>query len=224
MGKLYDISEVVSILGTTSRTLRFYESEGLIESTVSYPSKRRKYSEPQVESIKNILALRTLGLQIKQIKELLSRKCSLKDAIVARRIDIIRIITENKRQINLLEEVLHSIDGSVSFSSFNPNVVCTDRQLEISAICTDAILSDNLKTVIGFFSEDLKIILPETALVHSLKTTLEPLGCFVEKLDAFRDEIVSNIVIQPLKYEKCIFRLKYVFHQNTIHGFWTDYN
>ena len=41
----YDITQVCRILGTTSRTLRFYEEKGIITSTTNGLSSRRQYTE-----------------------------------------------------------------------------------------------------------------------------------------------------------------------------------
>ena len=42
---LYDIADVCQKLNITSRTLRFYEEKGLIQSSRSDDSNRRKYTE-----------------------------------------------------------------------------------------------------------------------------------------------------------------------------------
>ncbi len=74
METTYDITEVCTRLGTTSRTLRYYEEQGLIESTTDYPSRRRRYTEAQVDAIRQVLALRTLGLSVAAIRELHSSR------------------------------------------------------------------------------------------------------------------------------------------------------
>ena len=51
---LYDITEVCKMLGTTSRTLRFYEEKGIIQSTTVGTSSRRQYTEEQISHIKNV--------------------------------------------------------------------------------------------------------------------------------------------------------------------------
>ena len=53
--KLLDINTACRMLGTTSRTLRFYEEKGIIQSTVSPFSNRRQYSMEQLEQIKKVL-------------------------------------------------------------------------------------------------------------------------------------------------------------------------
>ena len=59
---MYDITEVCKMFGTTSRTLRFYEEKGIIQSTTVGISSRRQYTEEQVSIIKNVIVLRALGL------------------------------------------------------------------------------------------------------------------------------------------------------------------
>lgn len=221
--ELYDITKVCNMLKTTSRTLRFYETEGLIQSTVTPPSHRRYYTQSQVDTIERILALRALGLPIKKIKQLMSGELSLEDAVRAHRVDIIKLMGEKKRQINLLEEVLHDIGHGKNASSVKSQVICTEKQIEISEICTNAILSGDYNTVMSYFSDDMKIMLPQKALVRAIEIATRSIGVFVKKLPAFRDEKAPNVVILPLEYEKSIFRLKFVFHGDIVCGLWTDY-
>lgn len=47
----FDITAVCNDLGVSSRTLRYYEEIGLIESTKSDCSKRRRYTREQIEKI-----------------------------------------------------------------------------------------------------------------------------------------------------------------------------
>ena len=67
---IYDISEVCRMLETTSRTLRFYEEKGLIQSTALPFSTRRHYTNDQVERIRRVLLLRGLGLSVKAIAQM----------------------------------------------------------------------------------------------------------------------------------------------------------
>lgn len=79
---LYDITEVCKMLDTTSRTLRFYEEKGIIQSTTVGISSRRQYNEKQISRIKNVFVLRTLGLSVKAIVELQTKGIDLKDAVL----------------------------------------------------------------------------------------------------------------------------------------------
>lgn len=68
--KLLDINEVCKMLSTTSRTLRFYEQKGIISSTSVPFQPRRQYDAEQIEHIKKVLVLRSLGLPIAKIQKL----------------------------------------------------------------------------------------------------------------------------------------------------------
>ncbi len=224
MKQLYDITEVCALLDVTSRTLRYYEEQGLIESTVIPPSARRKYTQSQIDKIKKVLALRTLDLSVKTIKELNYEQTSLKKEILLHKAELIRLISEKQKQINLLEEVLYDIDTSETDPvKTKYTVECTDEQIKIAEICTDAIIKCNYVVLCKYFSEDMRTVLPKDALAHSIKMATEPIGRYICKSTPFRDQNNPNIIIYPLKYEKMIYRLKYVFHKETICGFWTDY-
>ncbi len=224
MESTYDITEVCAHLGTTSRTLRYYEEQGLIESTTDYPSRRRRYTEEQLATIKQVLALRTLGLSVAAIRELGRGDTSLSDAILAHRADMIRLIVEKQRELNLLEEVLHDMAGGNSVKEpADVSIECTARQEEIADLCTDALLRGDYAALTAYYSADMKILLSAEALAHSWSLTVAPIGAFVEKQASFRAQNAPNIVLIPLRYERLTVRLKYVFHGEEICGFWSDY-
>ncbi|MHB1151633.1 MAG: helix-turn-helix domain-containing protein [Eubacteriales bacterium] len=77
-----DISIVCNMLDVTSRTLRFYEEKGIVTSTQIDDGKRRQYNEEQIRHIKNVLILRSLGLSVTKINELLTKNGDLKLAIL----------------------------------------------------------------------------------------------------------------------------------------------
>ena len=85
---LFDITEVCRMLGTTSRTLRFYEEKGIIQSTTVGISSRRQYTAEQLTNIKSVFVLRTLGLSVKTISELQAEKSELKSAVSSKKADI----------------------------------------------------------------------------------------------------------------------------------------
>ena len=103
---LYDITEVCKLLHTTSRSLRFYEEKGIISSTKVGISKRRKYTEGQLSTIRDVLILRMLGLSIKTIQELQSQKANLREAVLSKRAEIYASIDSRVKEINLLNEAL----------------------------------------------------------------------------------------------------------------------
>ena len=134
--KLCDINEVCRLLDTTSRTLRFYEEKGIIESTKSDFSSRRKYTAQQVEKIRHVIILRTLGLSIKTIAELQQSGTDLKNAVMSRRAEMIAIIEEKHREIQILNEALCLIDEGESIFEYPPEQAVDDVPEEIKEIVT----------------------------------------------------------------------------------------
>ena len=66
----YSISELTREFGVSTRTLRFYEDEGLLQ-----PERRgrtRLYSEGERLMIKEILRSRRIGLSLSEIKDVLA--------------------------------------------------------------------------------------------------------------------------------------------------------
>ena len=67
------IREVCQELGLTLRALRFYEAQGLIAPTRE--RRRQFYCATDVERLRAILRLKSLGLSLREIKEVLRSPC-----------------------------------------------------------------------------------------------------------------------------------------------------
>ena len=109
--KLTDINEVCRMLGCTSRTLRFYEEKGIINSTKVMFKNRRQYSDEQIKDIKEVLILRSLGLPIAKIKVLKANNQSLVDAISEKKAELVATITEKSKEYNLLNEAIATLQS-----------------------------------------------------------------------------------------------------------------
>jgi DNA-binding transcriptional MerR regulator len=66
------IGDVAKLVGTTPRTIRYYEEIGLLPEAASRPAgQHRVYSEADVERLREILRLRDLlGLSLEELKAL----------------------------------------------------------------------------------------------------------------------------------------------------------
>jgi len=69
---LTSISELSTTLGLTTRTLRYWEEVGIIESAERADGAARGYSPYYVRRIKFIMKLKHLGLTIKEMQSLYS--------------------------------------------------------------------------------------------------------------------------------------------------------
>ncbi len=219
---LFDISEVCEMLSITSRTLRFYEDKGLISSTREF-SNRRKYSVEQVELIKKILVLRTLGLNVAKIKEIQAGDSNLKQSIIEHKSKILATIVARSKEIKLLDEALNTLEHNGNIFSTDS---CNDNlsvQNEIINFITENFILGNYEIVFDNFSEKLKAYTPLLAFERIVADTLAPLGNFLSLESVIQDTTEMNVFYSYLKYEKLGLRIKHVMYEDKIHGFWLTY-
>lgn len=114
MSKLFKISEVAKFLSITTKTLRHYESEGLIKPYKIDPkTKYRYYNSRDISEISYIILLRRAGVSIQQIKEYLQNNDNIST-----------IISDLKRQKSILEDSIKQLEAiSNTTSNSNINIV-----------------------------------------------------------------------------------------------------
>ena len=75
------IKDVEERTGLSRSNIRFYEKEKLIEPSRNESNGYRDYSENDVENIKKIAYLRTLGISIEDIRNIISEKVTLQEML-----------------------------------------------------------------------------------------------------------------------------------------------
>ena len=102
------IGEVAEAVGTTSRTIRYYEEIGLLGSAGERESgKHRTYTEQDVERLRDALRLRDLlGLSLDELRELLEAQ----DARAALRDEWHRGDPAPERRAAILKESARHLD------------------------------------------------------------------------------------------------------------------
>jgi len=106
MGKLYKVHEFAEVAGVTVRTLHHYDRLGLLEprrSAAGY----RIYTLRDLERLEQIVALKFLGLPLKQIKTLLDRKDALH---LPEALHMQRTVLEERRR--LLDRAISAIEDA----------------------------------------------------------------------------------------------------------------
>ena len=222
---LYDITEVCKMLSTTSRTLRFYEEKGIIQSTTVGTSSRRQYTEEQVSLIKNVLVLRTLGLSVKAIAELQNSGTDLKEAVLSKRAEIYASIESRVREINLLNEALSALESGKNIfnEDWQLSSAMNAEEKEIARLCTDAILNGDDNVLYEHLSPRLAQYMPKDVYCVVRKDTLAPLGNFVSIEKTVADDRFSNKLYCFVRYTKLGLKITYVFHGEKIDGLWLGY-
>ena len=75
------IKDVEERTGLSRSNVRFYEKEKLVEPSRNESNGYRDYSENDVENIKKIAYLRTLGISIEDIRSIISEKVTLQEML-----------------------------------------------------------------------------------------------------------------------------------------------
>ena len=222
---LYDIAEVCKQLRTTSRTLRFYEQKGIIQSTTLGISTRRSYTEEQLANIRNVIILRKLGLSVKTISELQSKETDLKSAVLAKRAEIYASIDAHIGEIALLNDALSSLECGKTVYDRPPQSkpLAESEEERIALLCTDAVLSGNTDAIYPFLSDRLIKYMPPQVYEAARKDTFEQLGDHVAFDKAETDPKHPNRITHYLKFSKLGLRITYAFHSKKIHGLWLGY-
>lgn len=218
-----DINEVCRVLGTTSRTLRYYEEKGIIQSTAVPFRSRRHYSPAQIEDIKKVLVLRSLGLCIADIRQLQQGDVNLSDVIAEHKAKLIASIAMKTKEIRLLDEALDKLEsGGDIFTPQDSMEKESDQTfLTIAEHCTDAFLCGELARCFSYFTPTLQSYFPLSAFEQVVRDTLLPIGSFVCK---DRRECRRNSVFSYLKYEKLGLIVQFSFNANDrIQGIWFQY-
>ncbi len=102
------IGDVARLVGTTPRTIRYYEEIGLLADTPARPSgQHRTYTEAEVERLREVMRLKSLlGVTLEELKTLLSAE----EARAEVRAQLRRDDVHPERRHELLQEALGHID------------------------------------------------------------------------------------------------------------------
>ena len=116
------IGEVAGRLGLNPRTLRFYESIGVLQQPERTPSGYRDYDESDVERLRFIKLAQSLGLQLDDIREILALRdrgevpCPyVREAIERQTVAIeerIRDLEHLRRELRSLRRVARALPDS----------------------------------------------------------------------------------------------------------------
>ena len=95
------IKDVEERTGLSRSNIRFYEKEKLIEPSRNESNGYRDYSKNDVENIKKIAYLRTLGISIEDIRNIISEKVTLQEMLEKQQEVLKNQITDLAREMDL---------------------------------------------------------------------------------------------------------------------------
>jgi DNA-binding transcriptional MerR regulator len=104
--------DVARLVGTTPRTIRYYEEIGLLAEAPARPSgQHRLYTEAEVERLREVMRLKELlGVSLEELKTLLTAE----EARAEVRAQLAREDVDSGRRRELLEEALGHLDRQLT--------------------------------------------------------------------------------------------------------------
>ena len=126
------IGELAKLLGTTTKTLRFYEEIGLLKPVQRSESAYRLYDERAVDTARFVIGLRHLQLTIHELQDLLTD-----DGRSTRRQRLLALMDERLRRMELELSVLQG--RADDLSARHAALLATPRDRPPDCVC-DALL------------------------------------------------------------------------------------
>ena len=121
-----NIKEVEVRTGLSRSNIRFYEKEKLIEPLRNESNGYRDYSENDVENIKKIAYLRTLGISIEDIRSIISEKVTLQEMLERQNEVLKSQITDLNKAKFMCEKILD--EESISYEKLQVEQYVTELQ------------------------------------------------------------------------------------------------
>ena len=118
------IKDVEERTGLSRSNIRFYEKEKLIEPSRNESNGYRDYSENDVQNIKKIAYLRTLGISIEDIRNIISEKVTLQEMLEKQKEVLKNQITDLNKAKLMCEKMLD--EESISYEKLQVEQYVTD--------------------------------------------------------------------------------------------------
>lgn len=119
------IKEIEHITGLPRSNIRFYEKEKLISPVRNKNNGYREYSQQDIESIKKIAYLRTLGISIEDIRKLSNKEADLYDVVKTQRQILEQQLSELESAKLMCERMLSS-NVKIDYENLNIEMYVTD--------------------------------------------------------------------------------------------------
>ena len=116
----YTIGEIAELFGLAQSTLRYYESEGLLDPVQRNEGGRRIFTQKEIRRIRFILTLRNAGIPVEEIKQYVKlfhegvHTIPERKQILVSRLDILKDeVNKLNAVIQDLEEIIRSYEDTL---------------------------------------------------------------------------------------------------------------
>jgi DNA-binding transcriptional MerR regulator/quercetin dioxygenase-like cupin family protein len=108
----YTVRQVAAMSGVSVRTLHFYDEVGLLKPTFTGRNGYRFYEEPALLTLQQILFYRELGLELRQIRQLLGRADFQRvDALRSHRAALEERLARTRRLLETIDVTIDHLEG-----------------------------------------------------------------------------------------------------------------
>ena len=201
MEGLKNITEVCRQLDLTSRTIRYYEQCGLIRTVRESAAAPRKLDSENIGRLKKIRFLKSLGLSLDEIGDVLDSEADATALIRSRSADFRHRINEMILHVNMLTEVLTAIEKGESLYAAARRLehpYDEDEMLRTASAAVHCLLEQRFAELKTYLNKDMQ----ETSTdfyAAGWANHIRNCGSFV----TFGEQkIVADTVITRLHYEK----------------------
>lgn len=111
--RLFSIGEIANLTGVTIRTLQYYDNIGLVSLNKELTNGRRYYEERDLTKLQQVLFYKSLGLPIKEIKELVVEAVTAEqasDVLQKQRQIFYHKLNDIKMSISLIDTSLKNLE------------------------------------------------------------------------------------------------------------------
>ena len=106
------IKEISDLTSVSARMLRHYDKIGLLKPSVRASNGYRWYSEQDLATLQQIVALKFFGFSLRQIKTMLQHKLSIKKQLVAQQ----QLLKEQAEHLDLAQDAIATVLERVNVS------------------------------------------------------------------------------------------------------------
>ncbi|MBP0967413.1 MAG: MerR family transcriptional regulator [Oscillospiraceae bacterium] len=202
MHETVHISEVCRMLGTTSRTIRYYEQLGLLRTERETPAGARRLNAESIEQLRRILFLRKVGLSLDEITAVCRDHQDAAQLIRSKADSLRSEINALLSRIQLLRMVISAAEQNTDIYAMDlqkESERLDERNLETAEHCTDLLLAEKFTEVQAMLLPELRKRISPEYLETSWHHFRAPCGKFVSIDRRYTEGVFVKTI---LRYEK----------------------
>ncbi|MCC3863738.1 MerR family transcriptional regulator [Terrisporobacter petrolearius] len=156
--RYFSIGEIANLTGVTIRTLQYYDNIGLIPLNKELTNGRRYYEEKDITKLQQVLFYKSLGLPIKEIKELVVEAVTVEqvtDVLQKQKQIFYQKLNDMKMSISLIDASLKNLERNQALisgelvqlmSTLNKDIIFEYKNVHYDEKTDDVLISHYEKT------------------------------------------------------------------------------